>query len=46
MDEDRDPVAESPQPSAPDLLTIGLLVFFLALIGIATALLVLPNLLP
>jgi hypothetical protein len=44
MDEDRDPVAEPGQPSAPDLLTIGLLVFFLALIGIVAALLVLPTL--
>jgi len=44
MDEDREPAAEPPQPSAPDLLTVALLVFFLALIGIVAALLVLPTL--
>jgi len=44
MDEDRDPVAEPGQPSASDLMTIALLVFFLSLIGIVAALLVLPTL--
>ena len=36
-----------PEPEAPrgiDLLTVGLLVFFLSLIVIATALLILPTL--
>ncbi|MEX0709735.1 MAG: hypothetical protein WD116_00855 [Chloroflexota bacterium] len=46
MDEERDGPPEPGQPATADLLTIGLLVFFVSLIGIATALLVLPNLLP
>jgi hypothetical protein len=35
---------EPRQPGAVDLLTIGLLVFFVSLIGIVAALLVLPTL--
>jgi len=46
MDEDREPVAEPRQPRAADLLTIALLVFFVSLIGIVAALLVLPTLGP
>jgi len=41
MDEDR-----KEAPGRFDLLTIGLLVFFLGLIGIAAALLILPMLRP
>jgi len=38
-----DPENDGVQPaSGPDLLTIGLLVFFIALIGIVAALLLLP----
>jgi hypothetical protein len=40
------PVPETDARPGPDLLTIGLLVFFIALIGIVAALLLLPILVP
>jgi len=43
MDEERDQAGEEGQPRSADLLTIALLVFFLSLIGIVAALLVLPT---
>jgi len=44
MVEERDQGAEPVPPAGIDLLTIALLVFFVSLIGIAAALLVLPTL--
>lgn len=42
LDVGHDPVSEDGEPIAPDLLTIGLLVFFVSLVVVVAAMLLAP----